>query len=270
MEQQVERALVVVAHPDDVDFGAGGTIATWTDAGDRGHLLHRHRRRRRRLRPGRAARPDRRDPAGRAARRRQGGRRRGRRVPRLPGRAADPELRPAPRHLARDPPGAPAAPAHAVAGAQLGADRRVPPRPPRGRRGRPVRRLPRRPQPLHPPRAGRRGARGVVGAGDLGDGRRPGRRHVRRRDRRLRAQGRGAAPARVADGAHGRPRGACCAPGWAATPRPPACPRAGSPRASGSSTPAECPARRSAGTSDPLATVPAWTHRSGSRCWSRR
>lgn len=34
MEQvQVERALVVVAHPDDVDFGAGGTIATWTEAG---------------------------------------------------------------------------------------------------------------------------------------------------------------------------------------------------------------------------------------------
>ena len=34
MEQvQVERALVVVAHPDDVDFGAGGTIAAWTDSG---------------------------------------------------------------------------------------------------------------------------------------------------------------------------------------------------------------------------------------------
>ncbi len=29
----MERALVVVAHPDDVDFGAAGTIATWTDAG---------------------------------------------------------------------------------------------------------------------------------------------------------------------------------------------------------------------------------------------
>ncbi|HUY87057.1 MAG TPA: PIG-L deacetylase family protein [Acidimicrobiales bacterium] len=27
------RALAVMAHPDDVDFGAGGTIATWTDAG---------------------------------------------------------------------------------------------------------------------------------------------------------------------------------------------------------------------------------------------
>jgi LmbE family N-acetylglucosaminyl deacetylase len=26
-------ALVVTAHPDDVDFGAAGTIATWTDAG---------------------------------------------------------------------------------------------------------------------------------------------------------------------------------------------------------------------------------------------
>ena len=30
---QVERALVVVAHPDDVDFGAAGTIADWTDSG---------------------------------------------------------------------------------------------------------------------------------------------------------------------------------------------------------------------------------------------
>ncbi len=29
----VERALVVVAHPDDVDFGVAGTIAGWTRAG---------------------------------------------------------------------------------------------------------------------------------------------------------------------------------------------------------------------------------------------
>ena len=29
----VQRAMVVTAHPDDVDFGAGGTVASWTDAG---------------------------------------------------------------------------------------------------------------------------------------------------------------------------------------------------------------------------------------------
>ena len=33
VEQLVERALVVTAHPDDVDFGAAGTIAHWTDEG---------------------------------------------------------------------------------------------------------------------------------------------------------------------------------------------------------------------------------------------
>jgi hypothetical protein len=32
-ENEVERALVVVAHPDDVDFWAGGTVACWTSAG---------------------------------------------------------------------------------------------------------------------------------------------------------------------------------------------------------------------------------------------
>lgn len=32
-DDQVERALVVTAHPDDVDFGAAGTIARWTQAG---------------------------------------------------------------------------------------------------------------------------------------------------------------------------------------------------------------------------------------------
>jgi LmbE family N-acetylglucosaminyl deacetylase len=32
-DDQVERALVVTAHPDDVDFGAAGTVAAWTQAG---------------------------------------------------------------------------------------------------------------------------------------------------------------------------------------------------------------------------------------------
>lgn len=30
---EVERVLVITAHPDDVDFGAAGTVATWTEAG---------------------------------------------------------------------------------------------------------------------------------------------------------------------------------------------------------------------------------------------
>jgi LmbE family N-acetylglucosaminyl deacetylase len=32
-DNKIERALVVVAHPDDVDFWAGGTVACWTSAG---------------------------------------------------------------------------------------------------------------------------------------------------------------------------------------------------------------------------------------------
>ena len=32
-EPTVERVLAVMAHPDDVDFGAAGSIAQWTDAG---------------------------------------------------------------------------------------------------------------------------------------------------------------------------------------------------------------------------------------------
>jgi LmbE family N-acetylglucosaminyl deacetylase len=32
-DAEVERALVVVAHPDDVDFGLAGTVAQWTAAG---------------------------------------------------------------------------------------------------------------------------------------------------------------------------------------------------------------------------------------------
>jgi len=32
-DSDVERVLVVTAHPDDVDFGAAGTVATWTKVG---------------------------------------------------------------------------------------------------------------------------------------------------------------------------------------------------------------------------------------------
>lgn len=34
-EELPERALVIGAHPDDVDFGASGTVARWTDRGVR-------------------------------------------------------------------------------------------------------------------------------------------------------------------------------------------------------------------------------------------
>jgi LmbE family N-acetylglucosaminyl deacetylase len=32
-DTEVQRILIIVAHPDDVDFSAAGTIARWTDAG---------------------------------------------------------------------------------------------------------------------------------------------------------------------------------------------------------------------------------------------
>lgn len=32
-DENVERILVIAAHPDDVDFGVAGTVATWTDLG---------------------------------------------------------------------------------------------------------------------------------------------------------------------------------------------------------------------------------------------
>ncbi len=32
-DSEVQRVLVVTAHPDDVDFGGGGTVAGWVDAG---------------------------------------------------------------------------------------------------------------------------------------------------------------------------------------------------------------------------------------------
>ena len=33
LDNEIQRVLVVVAHPDDCDFGAAGTVAGWVDAG---------------------------------------------------------------------------------------------------------------------------------------------------------------------------------------------------------------------------------------------
>ena len=32
-DAEIRRILVITAHPDDVDFGAAGTVARWTEAG---------------------------------------------------------------------------------------------------------------------------------------------------------------------------------------------------------------------------------------------
>jgi LmbE family N-acetylglucosaminyl deacetylase len=32
-DDDIERILVVMAHPDDVEFGAAGSVAHWTDMG---------------------------------------------------------------------------------------------------------------------------------------------------------------------------------------------------------------------------------------------
>lgn len=37
-DDEIERILVVTAHPDDADFGAAGTIALWAQKGIEVHL----------------------------------------------------------------------------------------------------------------------------------------------------------------------------------------------------------------------------------------
>jgi LmbE family N-acetylglucosaminyl deacetylase len=39
LAERPERFLVIVAHPDDADFGPAATLAAWVDAGSVGHLV---------------------------------------------------------------------------------------------------------------------------------------------------------------------------------------------------------------------------------------
>ena len=110
--EHVERALCVLAHPDDVDFGTAGTIATWTAAGtevsycivtdgDAGGFDDTPRERRcRRIR--RAEQEAAAAVVGVD----------GRPLPRLPRRSARAHPRPAARHQPGDPAGAAAAGGH--------------------------------------------------------------------------------------------------------------------------------------------------------------
>ena len=124
---------MVTAHPDDVDFGAAGSIATWVKAGiEVAYCI---------VTNGDAGGSDRSISRTDMAQMRQDGaaRRCGRAgriqrlVPRLPRRPADAEH----RALRRDVSGRCAVPTGPlglpVAGAQLGPDRRQPPGPPGGR-----------------------------------------------------------------------------------------------------------------------------------------
>ena len=155
-DDAVERVLVVTAHPDDVDFGAAGSVATWTDAGievaycivtdgdagghDRSVAAPRDggdpTRASRRRRPRSSASPSCTSSA-------------------IPTVASKPTLdlrRDISRVIREVRPQRVVCP---VARAQLRAHLREPPRSSRRGRGHAVRRLPRRPQPVRPPRAAR-------------------------------------------------------------------------------------------------------------------
>ena len=164
-DDEIERILVVTAHPDDVDFGSAGTIATWTDAGievvycictdgDAGGFDPEVPRDR-----------DRRHPPGRADRGGQAGRRPRRALPRATPMArlvASLELRRDISRVIRQ-----VRPQRMLVPSPVRnyeRHRPQPSRPPGRRRGRSRRDLSRRPQPVRVSRASRRGGpRGLVG-----------------------------------------------------------------------------------------------------------
>ena len=132
----VERVLVVMAHPDDVDFGLAGIGRGDDRRRDRRRVLPGHRRRRGRLGDRHAPRRDGAAAARRAAGR-GGDRRRARAaLPRLSRRPARSDARAAQRPHPRHPQGAPEPGDDAVARPQLGPHLREPSRPSRGGRGR--------------------------------------------------------------------------------------------------------------------------------------
>ena len=154
-DRDVERALAIVAHPDDAEFWAGGTIARWTDAGievtycvltdgDGGGFDPAIPR----ADIPAIRRAEQHDAADHARRHRHP-------VPR-PARRRPPPRQPRPAHSPRadHPPGPPPAGADLEPGVELAAVPQLPPRPPRHRHRRPDRHLPRRRQPLraHPSR----------------------------------------------------------------------------------------------------------------------
>ena len=157
-----DRILVVTAHPDDVDFGAAGSVAAWTAAG--AHVTYCV------VTDGDAGGFDptvdrSQIPAIRRAEQTGcggGGRGQGPGVARLPGWPGGGDPRPAPRPGPGDPPG-PArtgSSARARSGCGTGSFASHPDHLAVGR-GHDLRGVPRRPQPVRLSRAGRRGPRGL-------------------------------------------------------------------------------------------------------------
>ena len=129
----VKTILVVTAHPDDVDFGAAGSVATWTDKGiDVQYCI---------VTDGDAGGFDPAVPRSEIPRIRREEQTKAAKTVGVtelhflgyPDGRLVVEHRAAPRHLARDPPGAPRSHAVPVARTQSDADLREPSRPSRRR-----------------------------------------------------------------------------------------------------------------------------------------